>query len=141
VEISDSKAIVVAFVDAINAQDWHELERLVSEDFVRHSVAAGAPSVCSRADLVMFLRSEYQTFPDAREEILDLFSDGDKVAARHRFRGTQRGSLGAFPATGKVMDSQYIAIYRVHQGRIGEAWAEWDNAAGLKQLGHIGSPP
>ena len=27
-------------------------------------------------------------------------------------------------------------IYRLESGRIVEAWAEWDNLAGLKQLGH-----
>jgi len=59
------------------------------------------------------------------------------MAVRHRFRGTQRGALGPYPPTGKVMDVEYIAIYVVRGNQIVEAWAEWDNLAGLKQLGHI----
>jgi len=31
----------------------------------------------------------------------------------------------------------HIAIYRIEDGRIAEAWAEWDTLSGLAQLGHI----
>ena len=32
-----------------------------------------------------------------------------------------------------------IAVYRIEDHRIAEAWAEWDNLAGLRQLGHAGA--
>ena len=83
-----------------------------------------------------FLKSEYVTFPDATEVLEDLVAEGDKVAARHRFRGTQLGPLGTYPASGRVLEATYLAIYRIEDGRIAEAWAEWDNLAGLRQLGH-----
>lgn len=44
--------------------------------------------------------------------------------------------MGPFPPSGKVLSSNYLAIYRIENHRIAEAWAEWDNLAGLKQLGH-----
>lgn len=123
------------FVAAINQQDWNTLRSVVSPHFVRHSVAAGDPQVRSADDLVEFLQAEYRTFPDAFEEILEIFADGAMVAARHRFRGTQLGPLGPYEATGRVLESTYIALYRVSDGRIEEAWAEWDNLSGLRQLG------
>ena len=89
----------------------------------------------SAEQLVAFLQGEYATFPDARESLLDLVAEHDKVAARHRFRGTQLGPLGSFPPSGKVLDATYLAIYRIDEQRIAEAWAEWDNLAGLRQLG------
>lgn len=131
-----NKAIIAAFVDAVNAQDWAKIAELIDADFARHSNAAGEPSVCNRNDLIQFLRSEYETFPDARESLQDLVAEANKVAARHRFQGTQRGRLGPYPSTGKVLTSEYIAIYRLEDGRIMEAWVEWDNLSGLKQLGH-----
>jgi len=33
-----------------------------------------------------------------------------------------------------------ISIYRVADGRIAEAWVEWDCLNGLVQLGHISLP-
>ena len=137
IERAEPTQTIRAFVDAINAQDWIGLDSLVALDFVRHSVAAGDPEVRSRADLVAFLRREYDVFPDATETILDVFADGEKVAVRHHFQGTQLGAMGSYPPTGKSMAADYIAIYRVRDGQILEAWVEWDNLAGLRQLGHL----
>jgi steroid delta-isomerase-like uncharacterized protein len=134
-----NKAIVRAFVDAVNARDWPALDALVAPGFVRHSTAGGQPGVGSRADLVRVLRSECDTFPDAHEQVEDLVAEGDRVAVRHRFTGTQRGALGRYPASGKVMTADYIAIYRLERRRIVEAWAEWDNLTSLMQLGHYTS--
>lgn len=44
--------------------------------------------------------------------------------------------MGPYPASGKVLRATYLAIYRIENKRIAEAWAEWDNLSGLKQLGH-----
>lgn len=134
---SPLKRVIRDFVDAVNAQNWVKLRGLVSADFVRHSSAAGSAGIHNRDDLIRFLQDEYRTFPDAHEGIIEMMVDGEKVAVRHHFRGTQRGALGPYPPTGKVMDSEYIAIYLVREGQVLEAWAEWDNLAGLKQLGHI----
>lgn len=133
----DPKQTVRAFVDAINAQDWSRLDAVVAQDFVRHSLAAGDPPVRSRADLVEFLRREFEIFPDAHEIILDIFAEAEKVAARHSFSGAQHGAMGAYLPTGKTMNAEYIAIYRVRDGQIMEAWVEWDNLTGLRQLGHL----
>jgi steroid delta-isomerase-like uncharacterized protein len=132
-----NKSLVRAFVDAINAQDWQRVLGLLASDFQRHSMAGGEPAVSSAKSLVAFLQAEFVTFPDACETLLDLVAEADKVAARHHFRGTQLGPMGRFPPSGRVLEATYIAIYRVQEQRIAEAWVEWDNWAGLKQLGHV----
>jgi hypothetical protein len=45
--------------------------------------------------------------------------------------------MGRYPAFGKVISSDYLAIYRLADGKIAEAWVEWDNMSGLVQLSHI----
>ncbi len=91
-----SKAIVQAFVDAVNNQDWQAIETLVAASFARHSIAAGEIGVHSRLDLIKFLRAEYITFPDANEQIVDILGEGDKVAVRMRFRNSS-WHLGNIP--------------------------------------------
>jgi len=132
-----NKAVVRAFVEAVNRKDWEHVAKLLAPDFTRHSYAAGSPQVCSRDELLNFFRAEFETFPDAREEVADILAEGDRVAVRHSFRGTQAGPMGPYPPSGRVLSSDYLAFYRLENEVIVEAWAEWDNQAGLEQLGHI----
>jgi hypothetical protein len=46
------KAVVQAFVEAVNNQDWQAIEALVAANFARHSIAASEPRVHSRSDLI-----------------------------------------------------------------------------------------
>lgn len=131
---SVGKGLVRAFVDAVNDHDWPRVEAIVAPGFRRHSDAGG--TLHSRAQLVAFLEDEYRTFPDASEHLEAVIAEGDLVAARHLFTGTQHGPLGGHPPTGRRMRARYLAMYRVAGDRIVEAWAEWDNLAGLAQLGH-----
>jgi steroid delta-isomerase-like uncharacterized protein len=134
-DIEKNKQVVWAFAEAINARDWERLDNLVAVDFIRHSNAA--PGVHSHEDLKRYLRSEFESFPDAYESVEDVVAEGDRVAVRHSFRGTQAGPMGRYPAFGKVISSDHLAIYRLADGKIAEAWVEWDNMSGLVQLSHI----
>ena len=135
-----NKQVVRAFVDAINRQDWKRFEELVAPNFVRHSSTYGQPGIRSRDQLREFMAAEAGTFPDAHETIHFLVAEGDMVAVHSGFRGTQHGPLGSFPASGKPLSADFISIYRVEDGRIAEAWVEWDSLRGLIQLGHLAAP-
>jgi predicted ester cyclase len=131
-----NKAVIRGFVDSVNTHSWDNLRVLLVPHFIRHSNAAGVPEVRSAEEFINYLKNEYVTFPDAEETLLDLIAEGESVAARSHFRGTQVGSMGSYPASNKVLSATYLAIYRLEGGRIAEAWAEWDNLYGLQQLGH-----
>ena len=132
-----NKALIQAFVNAINSRNWDMLDNIVADDFARHSFAAGEPSVKCRGDLIQYLRTQESIFPKFKEKILDLVAEGNKVAARQQFKGTQLGEMGPYPASCKDMDIEYLAIYRIKNGIISEAWIEWDNYTSMKQLGHM----
>jgi len=140
VTIEDNKAVVRAFVQAVNQQDWQRIDELVAPDFVRHSSASSQPQIRNRRQLRDFLAKEAVTFPDAHEAIHFLVAEGDKVAVHSGFRGTQSGPMGPFPASGKTLAADFISIYRLAGGRIAEAWVEWDRLNGLVQLGHLARP-
>lgn len=135
-----NKRIIRAMIAAVNAQRWDELDELVSESVVRHSQNADAPPVRSRSALKAFLRGEAQTFPDAEETVLFLVAEDDKVAARLRFRGTQKGPLGPFPASERTLVADFTCMYRLEGGRVAEIWVEWDTLGALIQLGHYAPP-
>jgi predicted ester cyclase len=130
-----NKAVIRSFVHSVNAQNWDRLRILLVPNFIRHSNAAGAAQVRSAEELITYLKGEYVTFPDAEETLLDLVAEGESVAVRSQFRGTQVGSMGSYPPSNKVLSATVLAIYRLERGRIAEAWVEWDNLYGLEQLG------
>jgi len=136
----ENKLIVSALIDAINRQDWRRFDGLIAPDFVRHSSTFGQAEVRTRDQLREYLVSEFKTFPDALETVDFMVAEGDKVAVHSQCYGTQRGPLGPFSPSGKVLSADFISIYRIAGGRIAEAWVEWDCLNGLIQLGHLAPP-
>jgi steroid delta-isomerase-like uncharacterized protein len=138
--LENNKAAVTAFLLAVNEQEWATLDALVADDVVRHSRTYGQPQLRGRDRLVEFLKSEAMTFPDAQQKILYLVAEGDRVAAALQFTGTQKGPMGPFPASGRRIQANFLAMFRLQDGRIAEVWVEWDNLSALLQLGHLTLP-
>jgi predicted ester cyclase len=74
-------------------------------------------------------------FPDRHDEIVDIIAEGDQVGLLFRMQGTHKGHLNGIPPTGKTVDVQDIAVFRLADGRITQAWFMSDEASLLKQLG------
>ncbi len=81
------------------------------------------------------------SFPDQRVTIQKLIAEGDEVAGLATYTGTHAGPIGEFPATGRSVESTFLAFFRIEAGRIAELWVEWDNVAMLTQLGLFPPPP
>jgi len=85
--------------------------------------------------------AEYrQAFPDLRVSVEDLVAEGDRVAARLRFRGTHLGELDGIAPTGRRVDCSGIVISRIEEGKIAEDWANFDDLGMMRQLGLIPEP-
>jgi steroid delta-isomerase-like uncharacterized protein len=85
--------------------------------------------------------SDYRkAFPDLRVTVEHLIAEGDKVAARLRFRGTHRGEMEGIAPTGRHVDCTGIVISRIEEGKIAEDWANFDDLGMMQQLGVISKP-
>ena len=78
-----------------------------------------------------------KAFPDLQVTVEDLIAEGDKVAARVRFRGTHQGELEGIAPRGKRVESTGIIISRIEGGKIAEDWANFDDLGLMRQLGAI----
>ena len=65
----------------------------------------------------------------------DVMADGDKVALRWHAEGTHRGELPGLAPTGKRASATGITIYQWRDGKVVEAWTQWDNLGLARQLG------
>lgn len=130
-----NKDLVRQFTEATNAADWDGLAEIVAEDFTRHSAATAGPPVTSRDEFIRLQKTFLASFPDQHVRLEQLVAEGDLVAARATYSGTQSGPMGDFPATGKAVQAPFLGMFRIESGRIAELWVEWDNVAMLTQLG------
>lgn len=139
--IEANKSLVQQFTEISNAAEWEQLGEIVAPDFRRHSAATAGPPVRSLEDFIALQKSFLITFPDQRVRLDAVIAEGDYVAVRATYTGTQTGPMGELPATGKPVNGPFIAFFRIESGKIAELWVEWDNVAMLSQLGMFPPPP
>jgi len=82
-----------------------------------------------------------EAFPDLQNTLEDMVAEGDRVAMRFRGSGTHLGETEAFGSpTGKRMEITGITIKRLSDGKIVEAWTNFDALGMMQQLGVIAAP-
>lgn len=135
-----NKQLVVRMTDAIDRRDFDALDELVAADIRRHCAATPGVEVTNLDQFKAFLRQDLAAVPDARQEITHMVAEGDRVATRAIYRGTQTGAMGPFPPSGKNVEIPFLGILRIENRKIAEIWVEWDNLSALVQLGHFNPP-
>ena len=96
--------------ELVCAGDVDGFADLLSDDFVEHEVGPGTePTKEGTRELFRMLMA---SFPDLRFDAEDVTESGDKVVARARITGTNRGDFMGRPASGKSIDIQAIDIVR-----------------------------
>lgn len=75
-----------------------------------------------------------RAFPDFRNIIEDVVSEGDRAFARLTYRGTHRGELFGIAPTGRAIEYAGAALFRFQGGRIAEVWVLGDVHGLLRQL-------
>jgi steroid delta-isomerase-like uncharacterized protein len=120
----ENKAVVRSYIaEILNKCDLDNVDAYVSHDGFKERIA-------------LFLRA----FPDLNVEIEDELADKDKVAIRFTGRATHQGGYHGRPASGKPVELSGTAIYRIEDGRIAEAWVNWDTLGIMEQIGGFAQP-
>jgi len=130
----DHAATVRRVYELIGAGDIEGFGRHLADDFVDHEELPGlAPT---KDGVLAFFRMQLAAFPDTRMEVQDIVASGDKVVARVRYMGTNRGAFMGAPATGRTIDVQLIDIFRFgDDGLAREHWGVMDQLTMMQQLG------
>ena len=93
-DLDANKNLVRRFVEISNAAEWDRLAEIVALDFQRHSTATTGPPVRSLDDFVSLQKSFLATFPDQQVRLDNMISEGNFVAIRAAYLGTQTGPMG-----------------------------------------------
>ena len=130
-----NKAIIRRFYDeVINQNNLAALDDLLGDQYVSHDLPSDP------AALKGFIDGMHTAFPDGRITIDQLIAEGDTVAMRGTYRGTQTGRLQDIPPTGKAVTVSAQDVYRVVAGKIVEHWGGPNQLSLLQQLGVVPAP-
>jgi predicted ester cyclase len=101
---------------------------------------AGGQAVGMGPDgLIDLIRTWRTAFPDGRMEIDDLIVEGDLVAIRNTWYGTQQAEFYGVPASGKPVAVTSVGLDRVTDGLVSEGWGELDMVGMMQQMGALPS--
>jgi steroid delta-isomerase-like uncharacterized protein len=115
--------------------DVELIDELCTEDFVGHDPVAGDSD---REGLKQVVSGYREAFPDLEFEILDIFAAGDKVVTRWRGNGTfEHEIMGQQPTHQKGEPVEGIGIDRFEDGKLAEAWGQWDTLRFMRNIGAI----
>lgn len=84
-----------------------------------------------------FVAGFRDAIPDAHKWLDDCIATTGRVTIRYTLSGTHEGELLGVPATGREVSITGVAIYRVSDGTLAEAWYVADFLRALKQLGVV----
>ncbi len=132
----DNKALIRRFYEEVfNKRNLAALDEFYALDHVDHTLPPGLPT--SPGGTKQAIAVMLEGFPDLHVTIEDMIAEGDKVVTRFTTHGTQQGTLGSIPPTGKQVAVTTIEITRIANGRIVEDWGLDDRLGMMQQLGLV----
>jgi steroid delta-isomerase-like uncharacterized protein len=122
----------------------HRYYELLNQPHDRSRYEVVAPNVIfrepgqlleGRESLLQRLLAFHTALPDLRYTVDDMLVADDRAAVRWTVTGTHQGPLGPYSPTGKQVTMRGIAISRVANGQLVEAWGCLDTLSWMQQLG------
>ena len=132
------KNVVRRYIDdLINSGRWDRAGAILSANFVLHHSSSPDPIV-GRDAFCRFAKKFRTSFPDLHATIEDIFTDEDTVIVRVVWSGTHLSHFDNIPPTQRAFALAGTGIYRVKEGLLVEAWAEYDPLELLSQIAGLG---
>ena len=110
---------------------------MLADDFVYRDPAQ--PRALGKEEYKQYLAAIRTAYPDVHFTLEDISAEGDTVAVRWTFLGTQEGEIRGISPTGKKVLMTGMHMYHFSCGQAENLWANWDTLGYLQQLGVIQS--
>jgi steroid delta-isomerase-like uncharacterized protein len=111
------------------------IDELCSKAAVGHGQTHDGTDIVGPEPFKIFWHTFRLAFTSIHVEIHQTIEQGDLVMARWSIFMTNTGSFLGIPATGKKVTATGMSVQRFADGKIVEAWDNWDQLSLMTQLG------
>ena len=136
---AQNKAIVRRNYETADKNDLTTFSEQLAPDVAVHM--PGMPAPLNREALIQMMNVMFSGLTQRQHVFEDQIAEGDKVVTRLTLHAVHTGEFQGMPATGKQIEVQQMAIHRIRNSKIVEAWVSSDDIGMIKQLGLMPSPP
>src|SRR5229473_2874588 len=135
----ENKALIRRWFEEVwNKGRAEAIAEMLAADAVVHGLSDDATKpLRGPAGFLPFHTQFREAFPEIKVIVEDAIAEGDKVEARCSVRGKHTGDSLGFEATQAQVEFTGIAIVRVKDGKLVEAWNNFDFMKMYQQLGAI----
>lgn len=131
----ENKALVRRWFDEVwNNRQSQSIDKMLAADGVVHGLVEDQ-AMQGTAAFKKFHETFCGAFPDVHVSVEDLVAEGDKVAVRCHVRARHLGDHLGLKATNAPVDFTGLSIVRISNGKIVEAWNNFDFERMGKQIG------
>ena len=137
--LEENKALIRRWFEEVwNQGRADAIPEMFAEDGIAHGLSddVNAP-LKGPGGFLPFHAQFREAFPNIEVVVEDQIAEGDRVATRCSVRGKHAGDSLGFAATGSPVEFTGVAITRIKDGKIVEAWNNFDFMKMYRQLGAI----
>src|SRR5206468_10220135 len=133
----ENKALIRRWFDEVwNNGNANSIGEMLTDDIAIHGLNDANGNAVTGIEAFRAFHKQFRgAFPDIVVNVEDVVAEGDKVVARCTVRAKHTGESLGFAATNASVDFAGIAILRVSDGKIAEAWNSFDFLKMNQQLG------
>jgi len=129
-----NKALVLQWYEELGKGNIEKGFEVCAPDYRLYFPSNTGTPLTKEQNLEIALQT-FQAFPDTVHEIKDIVAVDDKVIVRGVDIATHTQEFQGFPPTGKKLEVSWLIIFRFEEGKIVEAWEEFDSLGWMQQLG------
>ena len=133
--MSDNSFLHRWFEEVWNNKRESAVDELLAEDGVGYGLPGG--EIRGPAAFKEYQRALISAYPDLWVHVEETITEGDKIAARCRVTGVHQGEGLGLSATNKPVEFTGLCMVRVKDGKIVEAWNEFNFMEMYQQLGAL----
>jgi len=135
----DPKAVVRAYLEAMDAMDWDRLRTLMHPEHRFHFPLAPAP--LDREGHIGLSQGFRQGFGEFNHIVTEQLASGDKVATRGKVRMKHTGEFNGVPASGNEVEIGFLQMAEVVDGTLRHEHVQLDALGLLQGIGALPAPP